>query len=219
MGPENAMNADDIHLDALAEVQREVLAVIGPIVDSDGFYLVGGTAVALQLGHRRSVDLDWFVGADFDDPQRYAGSLRSRGIEFETSSVGEGTLHGEVRGVRLSLLTYLYQLLDDLVPLSDVDCSMASLDDLVCMKLSAVAQHGSKKDFVDIWAIHRHGTTLEEMFELYRRKYDTTDVAHLLASLSYFDDANSEPMPQMLCDVGWTDVKTTLRALVEDFAG
>ena len=93
----------------MAADKNRVLAQIGPASRRD-FYLVGGTAVALHLGHRRSVDFDWFTPERFD-PLAVSQELREEGIAFVTDSVAAGTLHGVVGGVRVSLLRNVYPLL------------------------------------------------------------------------------------------------------------
>lgn len=81
------------HSKSLPRRQQRVLAEIGPFLSERGFYLAGGTAVALHLGHRRSVDLDWFA-PEFPDLERLADDLQRQGINFNTESLAPGTLHG-----------------------------------------------------------------------------------------------------------------------------
>ena len=91
-------------LQTITPAQRQVIAQLGPLTLQRGMYLAGGTAVALHLGHRRSVDLDWFSPTPLDDPMRLAQEIRAARISFDTTSTARGTLHGEVLGVRVSLL-------------------------------------------------------------------------------------------------------------------
>jgi hypothetical protein len=117
------------------------------------FYLGGGTALAIHLGHRRSVDFDWFTQEHITDPLRLAQDLNDQGIVFVTRSIERGTLHGSVSGVQVSFLEYRYPLLQPLVAWPMFGCTLASPEDLACMKLSALAQRGAKKDFIDIYAL------------------------------------------------------------------
>jgi hypothetical protein len=219
MGPEGLVSQGQAHLEILPDIQQDVLSNLGPVVDEDGFYLGGGTAVALHLGHRRSIDLDWFVAEDFGDPFRYASRLNDTGIKFEVRETARGTLHGTVERVKVSFLTYRYPLLESTASIAGFSCQMASLDDLACMKLAAAAQRGSKKDFIDIHAIIESGWTLPQMLSRYQSKYKVDDVGHVVMSLTYFDDAEREPMPMMLVDRDWETVKSTLREDVRAFAG
>lgn len=213
------MTSNDIQLEVLPTTQRKMLRSLGPFADQHRFFLVGGTAVALHLGHRRSVDLDWFTHDDIDDPHQFAARLVAEGFAWKTKKIAPGTLHGTVEGINVSFLSYPYPLLDELVDISGFDCRMASLEDLAAMKLAALAQRGTKKDFVDIWALARHGFDLSQMVAWYRQKYATDDVFHLISSLSYFEDADPEPMPRMLVDGEWETIKDVLRDLVKDYAG
>ncbi len=137
--------------------------------------------------------------------------IRSQGTDFTTSKVEAGTLHGLVSGVRFSFLEYPYPLLSPSVKLEDFDCSVASLDDLACMKLSALSQRGSKKDFVDIYALALKHRPLPDILTLYKRKYGIADMSQVLYSLAYFDDADKERMPRMLWKTNWKTIKTAIR--------
>lgn len=213
------MSTSCVHPEILPDVQQSVLSQLGAIVDADGFYLGGGTAVALHLGHRRSIDLDWFVADDFGDPLRYASRLATEGIKLDIKETAQGTLHGTVDGVKVSFLTYSYPLVESLVDITGFGCQMASLDDLACMKLAAVAQRGSTKDFVDVYGLLANGWTLPQMLALYQTKYGVQDIGHLVMSLTYFDDADMEPMPLMLNDWDWQSIRSEIQGRVRKFVG
>jgi hypothetical protein len=200
------------HPEILGRRQERVLAQIGPVLSRRGFYLVGGTAVALHLGHRRSVDFDWFTPERFD-PVAIAQELREEGIAFVTDSVATGTLHGSFRGVRVSLLRHGYPLLASLRTWPG-GIRIAARADLAAMKLLAVAQRGSKKDFVDIYALGRRTDSLRQMLRWYQQKFAIEDIAHLLRSLAYFDDAEPERLPRMLWPLRWREMKDTIREWV-----
>ncbi len=201
------------HPEILARQQRRVLAQIGPALSRRGFFLVGGTAVALQLGHRRSVDFDWFTLERFD-PLGVAQELREDGIPFLTKDVATGTLHGLVGSVQVSLIRHAYPLLSKLRAWPG-GIRIAARADLCAMKLAAVAQRGAKKDFVDIYALGQRSNSLRQMLECYRRKFNIEDIAHLLCSLVYFADADPERLPRMLWTVDWRTIKDTIRRWLE----
>ncbi len=203
------------HREILGLRQQRVLAQVGPWLTRRGFYLAGGTAVALHLGHRRSVDLDWFTPESIPDPLRLAQEMRDQGIAFVTGQVAPGTLHGSARGVRLSLLEYRYPLLADLRTWRG-GIRIAARADLAAMKLAAVAQRGAKKDFVDVFALGRRSFSIRQMLRGYKEKYAVQDVGHVLYSLAYFDDADRDRMPPLLWDVRWRDIKETIRAWLRD---
>jgi hypothetical protein len=201
------------HPAALSSKLKRVLRRVGPIVTPWGFYLGGGTALALWLGHRRSIDLDWFVEKKISDPLRLARDLVEGGLPFVTQSEARGTLHGTISGVRVTFLDYRYPALRPIVHLAVNQCNVASLADLSAMKLSAIAQRGAKKDFVDLHGLIEHGLTLRQMLTWYQKKFQVKDLSHLLSSLSYFADADAERMPKLLRPMDWRQCKATIRQL------
>jgi hypothetical protein len=216
VGPESGLTT--LRGNVLPEIQREVLATLGDCAGRAGFYLAGGTAVAVHLGHRQSVDFDWFTPSALEEPLVLAERLRSEAPGLQTASVGPGTLQAQILGVRCSFLSYRYPLLRPAVPWSEFSCTLASIEDLACMKLSAVAQRGARKDFLDVYAIGLQGLGLRQMIGLYREKYGVNDVGHLLAGLTYTDDAEREAMPVMLVPIDWNEVKASLRGWVKHYA-
>jgi hypothetical protein len=202
------------HGEVLSERQRQALRPLGPKAAADGFYLAGGTAIALNLGHRRSVDLDWFLEGAIPDPLRLAAEIRDAGIPFLTGQISRGTLYGTVQGVRVSFLEFRYRMLDPLVIWPDFGCRLAGLRDLACMKLSAITQRGSRKDFIDLYALGSSGFSLPDMLDWYRTKFDAEDIGHVLYALAYFDDADAERMPRMVWKAGWKEIKRTIAGWV-----
>ncbi len=205
-------------LEVLEAGQAAVLTRMGGAMARDGFYLAGGTAVALHLGHRRSVDLDWFTPSALADPLRYAGLLRAEGLALQDVETQRGTLHLRIDGVRVSIIEYLYPLLREAEPLGDTGARVAALDDLGAMKLAAVTQRGTRRDFVDVHALAKLFRPLADLLDFYRRKYGVTDVTHVLYGLSYFDDAESERMPDMLRPADWAAIKADIRAWIKALA-
>jgi hypothetical protein len=204
-----------LRIEALGRAQRVVLKSLGPFARDHGFYLGGGTALALRLGHRRSVDFGWFREEPIEDPLRLASQISAAGIRFKPARTEAGTLHGASRGVRTSFLEYRYPLLR---PGHDAGgFTLASLEDLAAMKLAAVAQRGSRKDFVDVFALGKR-FRLEEMLGFYREKYRLPDWGHVLVALSYFDDADRERMPTMIERWTWASVKSAIGGWVREAA-
>jgi hypothetical protein len=209
----------NLHTEALPSEQQDVLRRLGRVAGNLGYYLGGGTAVAIHLGHRRSVDLDWFTERRMDDPMTLATQIRDEGVGLEVRSVDRGTLHATVGTVRLSFFELRYALLKPLINWPSFDCLLASIDDLAAMKLLAVEQRGAKKDFLDVYAIGMHGLSLADMLELYRKKFSVADVSRVTYSLCYFDDAESNAMPAMLADIAWEEAKKTIQTWVKSIAG
>ena len=97
---------------------------------------------------------------------------------------------------------------------AEMGISLAALDDLACMKLSAIAQRGLRKDYCDIYILGTKHRSLAEMLKLYQRKFKVRDISPVLYGLSYFDDADSEPMPRMLMKIQWKTIKNTIQEWV-----
>jgi hypothetical protein len=205
-----------LHGEILPAEQRELLRRLGPVAHDLGFHLGGGTAVALHLGHRQSLDLDWFTGQEVEDPLELAQDIRSRDVQLTVDSTHRGTLHGFVGGVRVTFLVSRYPLLGPPRGCPEFGCALLALEDLAAMKLLAIAQRGAKKDFLDVYALGQHGLSLEAMLASYAKKYAVHDVSRVLYSLCYFDDADSQPMPRMLAPVAWEEVQRTIRRWIKD---
>ena len=207
-----------MHTEILRPDQDTVFKKLGRVADEYGFYLAGGTALALQFGHRRSDDFDWFTQAMIDDPQMLEMNLHQQGLTLTEQQISPGTLHAVVDTVHVSFLEYRYPLISPLVQLRDYQCDLASIADICCMKLAAVAHRGAKKDFIDIYAISKAASlSLKQMLDLYQQKYSTDDVVSVIYGLSYFEDAEEDAMPEMLQPTNWLDVKREVSSWVVNY--
>jgi hypothetical protein len=195
----------------LTEAQRRALDALAPIVGAD-FYLAGGVAVALRLHHRQSRDLDLF--APTRDPTELEEALAQL-PNLQVTSRTTGTLHLAAFGVPVSLLRYRYPLLAAVENAPAIPVQVASAEDLICMKLSAVAGRGARRDFWDLHELLVAGHhSLEHALELYRRKYAQVDRGHLVRALAYFADADAEPMPAELTEAAWAGIKRDFESWV-----
>jgi predicted nucleotidyltransferase component of viral defense system len=168
------------------------------------FYLAGGTALALHIGHRKSVDLDFFSAQPFDEDAFLANMQRLPGLSVLARS--SQTLYLHVSGTKVSFIGYSYPLLFPLEYFRGL--AVADVRDIACMKLSALASRGSRRDFVDLYAVaQRHG--LSTLVELFQQKFSRVNYStiHVLKSLIYFADAEKEPIPDMLLPLSWEEVK------------
>ncbi len=197
-------------VEGLPKKQIKVLKALGPHMAPKGFYLAGGTALAIHYGHRISVDLDWFTPEPFEDGLLLAQALRNSGLDLEIDQVSPGTLHGSLQNVRVTFLQYQYPMLKSGQHWKEMDCDLASLEDLACMKLSAIAQRGARKDFCDLYALGKISFSLQEMLRFYQKKFAIRDIGSVLYGLVYFDDAENERMPRMLWSVSWREIKKTI---------
>lgn len=185
-----------------AQTTLAILGNSGLLVDA---YLAGGTSLALRLGHRISIDFDFFSPKKFD-PVKLATDLKKIG-KFDLEMAAGITLLGQFNGIKLSYFQYDYPTLK----LFDLwkGVSIASIDDVIAMKLVAISDRNTKKDFIDLYTICQRGTRIETMFDIYDKKYHVLDQNKytLIKSLTYFEEADSDIMPEMLENISWNEVK------------
>lgn len=186
----------------------EKLSVLPVLEDAR---LVGGTALALQLGHRTSVDLDFFgrINADSEELREI---LREVG-RVEVASVSKNINIFWINGVKVDMVNYPYPWLD--LPIVEDGVRLASLNDIAAMKVSAIVNRGTKKDFIDLYTLLQH-FALDEILDMYSRKYSDGSLFIVMKSLTYFDDAETDPMPNVLNDTTWETVKDFLRKVVRN---
>lgn len=196
-----------MHEQVLTASQLAVLEALSPLQSLRGFYLAGGTALALRHGHRRSVDFDFFRPDSFD------GLVLLREIDAAFDGVerlpsGPQTVYVRLYGVTTSFFRYAYPLLEPLEP-TPWGFGLASDPDIAAMKLEAIAGRGSRKDFVDLRMLCRQRLSPDEVFDAFDRKFGAqrTERYHRLRALAYFDDAEREPMPDMLSPFDWDEAK------------
>jgi len=170
------------------------------------FYLASGTALALQLGHRRSDDMDFFSEKLFNTDAIL--SLISVDKVFLTSL---GTIHCEVKGIRVSFLYYDVPLLYP--TLSWHGIQIAHYKDIVAEKIKTISQQGSKKDFIDLYAALKMKRSVLEVCEFFKKRFEASNVNfyHVLRSLIFFEDPEQEPLPPMVLsgdERKWENVKS-----------
>ena len=178
------------------------------------FYLAGGSGLALHLGHRQSNDLDFFSRRSFR-PELLARRLTMI-ARPEHLSMGEGCLECWIAGFKIQFLYYPYRLLR---PLHKTEYGLlADPQDIALMKLIAIGQRGCKRDFVDLACFLKNfpNVFLLELFGDLPRKYGSMNRAHLLRALTYFAEAESDPMPRMRWPLKWDEVKKQLENAVKD---
>ena len=171
--------------------------------------LVGGTALALQLGHRRSVDLDIFgpVPQESDEIQDILRENHEVIIVKESKNIHIYLLDG----VKVDIVNYQYKWIDD--PVADDGICLAGVEDIAAMKVAAIIGRGTKKDFIDLYFLLKQ-YSLQEILDLYLQKYPDGSLFIALKSLSYFEDAEADPMPVMFEEAAWSEIKATIREAI-----
>jgi hypothetical protein len=167
-------------------------------------YLAGGTALAIQIGHRISVDLDFFTSQVFDE-KTLSGEL-SRLPEYKETGTAWRTVWGKVTNTKFSLFYYQYPLIEKTILFEGIQ--MLSKKDIAAMKIHAMEDRGTKRDFIDLYFLTKE-FTLEQMLAFYGQKYGTLEdhLYSILRSMNYFVDADMDRMPEMLIKTDWGKVK------------
>ncbi|MEK7513508.1 MAG: nucleotidyl transferase AbiEii/AbiGii toxin family protein [Patescibacteria group bacterium] len=170
----------------------------------DFAYLAGGTALALRLGHRQSFDLDFFTQDKFDEQVVFM-QLKQTG-QFESKKIAWKTVMGDFCKISFSLFYYEYTVLDRFDDFEGL--KIASLKDIAAMKLHAVEDRGSKRDFVDLFFLTKY-FSLEEISDFYDQKYHCLEEheVFIVKALNYFEDTEAEEMRPMLVNYNWPQIK------------
>lgn len=178
-----------MHYEALDEKRRALLPALGAF--KEDFYLAGGTALALQIGHRVSVDFDFFTEKDFDAEELYERVRKAFGEAVRTQE-SRNTLAVIVEDdVRISFMTYRYPLLGAWVETEHL--RLASVPDIGCMKLGAIVSRSELKDYTDIFFILKNLSLTELLIKL-SKKIPSLDQNLVLKALVSFDDIVIEPI-------------------------
>jgi hypothetical protein len=192
---------------ALPPASRDLLARLGadPPEGLLGWTLAGGTGLALHLGHRRSEDFDFFRTTGMETQSLYHALAAITACE--TLQSGERTLTVLAGSVKMSFFQIHDPFLFDSTPYAFF--RVANPRDIALMKLLAVTNRGSRRDFIDLYTILRDGPVLKDYLELLPKKFGEGRLSdyQVLLSLTYFDDAEAEPMPEMLEPFDWAECK------------
>ncbi len=175
--------------DILDKKRIEILPLFEPLKDS--WYLAGGTGLALQIGHRDSLDFDFFTPEHFDTFKLYTEMLEIfKGRKIVKTLEEKDSLNFIIDDeIKISFLRYPYPLLSDSV--DEPYLKIASVEDIGCMKLSAIIGRSVEKDYVDLYFI-LHQISLKDLLDKTEQKMPDLDRNLILKSLVYFDDIESE---------------------------
>lgn len=186
-------------------VTPKLVELLDKIMTSDvfsDFVLVGGTSLALQIGHRNSIHLDFFGNVEIDE-ELFEKTISSFG-KMIVMKKSKSILITQINGVKTDFVKYRYPLIADVTTVNGV--RLASKQDIAAMKLNAIAGRGSKKDFIDLYFLLQE-FSLSEMLEFYLQKYHDGSRFMVVKSLTYFEDADGDEQPQMFKDFDWQECK------------
>lgn len=177
-------------LELLREIMNEKLF--------SNFNLVGGTSLALQMGHRNSIDIDMFGNSEIDT-ELFIEKLKNYGKVVIAKST-KNILITKINEIKVDFVSYKYPLLNDFLVVDNI--RMLSTKDIAAMKLSAIAGRGSKKDFIDLYFLLEE-FSLPEILSFYTQKYQDGSAFMVQKSLTYFEDADLQLQPKMYKDFDW----------------
>ena len=197
---------------ALYPATLELLKKLMALPELQDFFLVGGTALALQMGHRISLDIDLFTQQDFDARKlilKLDNQFSISDLTEESNTLNFNITYPEKSNeiVKIDLIKYPYPLIKPILNVENI--RLLSVEDIIPMKLSAIAGRGSKKDFYDIFYFLKT-YSFDRMFKLFEKKFPNTNKFHVIKNLTYFDDAEIEPNPQTIEKTIWDEIKNTI---------
>lgn len=195
------------HIEALPSNTKKALDFLAKQVwlERSGWYLAGGTALALLAGHRSSVDLDFFT------PKKFNNNLLLnyfKSADWQTDINAEGTIYGTLMGSKVSFIFYPF-FRPAIKPLTYGFIKILESTDIAVMKIIAISQRGRKRDFFDLYWCVKNIAPLKEFILKLKTQYPSVahDYHHILKSLIYFTDAENDPMPKLNFIAGWPQVK------------
>lgn len=180
------------------------------------FHLAGGTSLALQLGHRKSIDLDLFTQLDFDT--NYLLEYLEQTYKFRVDYTAKNTLKGSINNIKLDLISHKYTLVKPII--NKENTRLYSIEDIAAMKLNAIAGNGTRlKEFIDIYFILKN-YSFEDILAFYKVKYKERNVLHVVKNLNYFADINIQDWPEMILeqDLSLQQIKKNIKKHVLSFS-
>lgn len=177
------------------------------------FILVGGTALSLQIGHRKSVDLDLFTSTDFE-AEAILQHLLAEDYAPKVRFSQKQTLIVEIKGVKVDFIRFKYPFATQTIVTEDI--RLANMQDIACMKIDAIMGRGKKKDFCDLYYLLQY-YSLPQMMEAYSKMYSHSTLFHVYKSLTWFEDADMDGDLEVIDkNFHWERAKATIIKAVEN---
>lgn len=201
-----------LHFSTIDTATLELLRQLMQVPEFGNLRLVGGTSLALQLGHRNSMDIDMF-GQMPTDSFELNNILNTIGRVSPLKKSPNIFIY-LVNEIKVDLVNYPYPWIDEEV--NEDGLRLAGKKDIAAMKLSAITGRGSKKDFIDLYFLLKE-FSLKEMLQFYSQKYHDGSEFLVLKSLTYFADAEKDEIPKMFKKVFWSEIKDAISKIVEKY--
>ncbi len=185
----------------------ELLKSITSLPELSNFRLVGGTALSLILGHRKSIDLDFFTDVPFD--KQYVKEILENNYHpvIIRDSASKSIMQGMVQQVKVDFVCVKDKFIYPVEFIENIP--FANLEEICALKLNAIKGRGSKKDFWDIAKLLQK-YSLENLLTFYLKRYPYDDTFAVMRSLVYFDDAEDDADPVCVEKTTWKQVKKTI---------
>jgi len=181
-----------------------------------GFYLAGGTALALQICHRTSLDFDFYTEKKFDN-RELLKLLERRFKKVILLDKAEDTLIVKINDVAVSFFRYPYPLISLPIEYENLP-PIASKEDIAAMKIIAISDRGTKRDFIDIYFLLKE-FSLKEILDFVKKKYPNFNIYFGLRGLTYFVDAEKKQKRKLylIRFVSWSKIKKFLIEKVKEY--
>lgn len=212
-----------MHLEILDKERITILHELSNLSFIRKFYLIGGTSLSLQMGLRKSIDFD-FASAEHFDVDLLETLIKEKfekKVKVVDKSLVKSTLNLFIDNVQVSFFEYKHKIINDLVSSDDFpNIYFASVQDILCMKAIAINQRGSKKDFYDFACITKeHNILPSQLIDLMLQKFNDFDVLKTLSfSLSFFEDAEYDELPETFYNFDWIGVKEYMNKYQKKYA-
>lgn len=200
-----------LHKETIADTTLELLKRFMRDDKFSKFVLVGGTSLALQIGHRVSVDLDLFTNIPFDENEfRF---YLERNYRLQTDFIAKGTVKGEIDSIQIDCINHEYAIIEPVIEEDSI--RLMSLADICAMKLNAISGNGTRiKDFIDIAYLSAH-FSLNDMLDFYERKYSANSMLPL-KTITFFEEINFDEPIKMVggTKFNWSKIENRLKLMV-----
>ncbi|MBI2967887.1 MAG: nucleotidyl transferase AbiEii/AbiGii toxin family protein [Bacteroidetes bacterium] len=205
-----------LQISAIEPRTFSVLKRLMKLHELKNFSLVGGTALALKFGHRRSVDLDLFCDKKINQQKITAGLQKEFGSDFfyEPSKIAFAVFC-KIQNIKVDIVHYPHPVVK--IPQTIKGIRFYSIQDIAAMKINAILGRGSKKDFYDIAEILKH-YSMQQIIDWHTKKYPAQMLLiSIPAALVYFDDAEKSQEPIILNNQTWERVKKFIQLKVREY--
>lgn len=203
---------------SILDKNQQVILPKLKFLSDDGFYLAGGTSLALLIGHRTSVDFDFFIQKHFDSVKLIDKITKVFGSEVKVTLIEKDTVFVIIKDVECSFFWYQYPLLNEIK--TEIGINLAGLKDIAAMKLLSVSHRPAKRDYIDIYYL-LNSFSLEEMLAFAHKKYKNINEYLILRALTYYDDVegkeNKRPIKLLDPNFSWQEAKIILTDRVKKY--